>query len=300
MRAKARLEDLFVTRVDAVSAPANRRRFLMLKEEVEDMPETAVQEVERQGLTAEQTEKIKRALELLYPLFEEGVLPDSVIATLAQLVGYPLPAGVKPYPAPAPEASEEASEEATKKTEAVVCEATSEGSVASAETTPKAAVEEQTPKEDVPESAPVAKAAKPAAPSIELEELRKTREELEALKKALAEERAAREKREFEEAIKSEMPSLLTLAPDLVDVLFSLRKSGNEKTLESLKKLEAVIAASPLFKELGSQGPAEESPWDVLDREARALLEKGEAKTIEAARVMVLSKDPELYKKLRG
>ena len=300
MRAKARLEDLFVTRVDAVSAPANRRRFLMLKEEeVKDMPETTVQELEGQGLTAEQKDKIKRALELLYPLFEEGVLPDTVIAILAQLVGYPLPEGVKPYPYPKPypAPAPQASEGTTKETEAVVCETQPEGSEVSAEAAPKAAAEEPAREEEVPASAPVAKAAEP---SIELEELRKTREELEALKKALAEERAAREKREFEEAIKSEMPSLLTLAPDLVDVLFSLQKSGNTKTLESLKKLEAVIAASPLFKELGSQGPAEESPWDVLDREARELLEKGEAKTIEAARVMILSKNPELYKKLRG
>lgn len=86
MRAKARLEDLFVPRVDAVSSPANRRRFLVLKE-VGTMPETFREEEKtKKGLTAEQEEQVKKALEILYPLFEEGLIPDVVIATLGKLV----------------------------------------------------------------------------------------------------------------------------------------------------------------------------------------------------------------------
>jgi len=290
MRAKARLEDLFVPRVDAVGSPANRRRFLLFKE-VGEMPE-ALQEEEKKtkGLTADQQDQVKKVLEILYPLFEDGLIPDVVIAALGKLVGYPLPEGVKPYPYPypnpgaypgpypkpygypAPEETACSTEEAAKSEPNVV----------------KAKQE------------PVEKAEEAPKPSAELEALQKAQAELEALRKALEEERSIREKKEYIETLKSQIPSLMSIAPEIADLLFTMKKSGDARLEEAFKKLEAVVSASPLFKELGSAGQVEESPWDVVEKQAQELLAKGAAKSIEAARVMVLSKNPDLYRQLRG
>ena len=256
------------------------------------MPEATAVEERKEGLTAEQQDKVKRALELLYPLFEEGLVPDVVIAALGKLVGYPLPEGVQypqpyPYPYPYPKTGSEGQQPVATETKGQEPEPQPQETAQ--------AIEKSEEKAEV-------KAEAKLAPEIEL--LQKARDELqrelEELRKALEEERSAREKKEFVETIKSEMPSLMALAPELADLLFALRKGSDQKALETFKKLEAVVAASPLFKELGSAGHVEESPWDILEKQARELLEKGQAKTIEAARVMVLTRDPELYRQLRG
>jgi hypothetical protein len=288
MRAKARLEDLFVPRVDAVSSPANRRRFLLLKE-VGAMPET-LQEEEKttKGLTAEQEEQVKKALEILYPLFEEGLIPDVVIATLGKLVGYPLPEGVKPHSYPSAE-----HEAYPKPYGYPVLQETAR----SANAAPQEAATSE-PKSTEVKQEHVEKAEAPK-PSAELEALQKAQAELEALRKALEEERLIREKKEYVETLKSQIPSLLSIAPEIADLLFTMKKSGDARLEEAFKKLEAIVSVSPLFKELGSAGQVEESPWDIVEKQAQELLAKGVAKSIEAARVMVLTKNPDLYLQLR-
>jgi hypothetical protein len=144
------------------------------------------------------------------------------------------------------------------------------------------------------------KAEEAPKPSAELEALQKAQAELEALRKALEEERLIREKKEYIETMKSQIPSLMSIAPEIADLLFTMKKSGDSRLEEAFKKLEAVVSASPLFKELGSAGQVEESPWDIVEKQAQELLAKGAAKSIEAARVMVLAKNPDLYRQLRG
>jgi hypothetical protein len=294
MRAKARLEDLFVPRVDAVSSPANRRRFLLLKE-VGEMPETLQEEEKKtQGLTADQQDRVKKALEILYPLFEEGVIPDVVIAILGKLVGYPLPEGVKPYPYPYPHPGAHPG----SYPKPYGYPAPQETSC-STNTAPQEATKSEPNAAEVKQES-VEKAEEASKPSAELEALQKAQAELEALRKALEEERLIREKKEYIETMKSQIPSLMSIAPEIADVLFTMKKSGDTRLEETFKKLEAVVSASPLFKELGSAGQVEESPWDIVEKQAQELLAKGVAKSIEAARVMVLYKNPDLYRQLRG
>jgi len=299
MRAKARLEDLFVPRVDAVGSPANRRRFLLFKE-VGEMPE-ALQEEEKKtkGLTADQQDQVKKVLEILYPLFEEGLIPDVVIAALGKLVGYPLPEGVKPYPYPYPYPHPGAYPQYPGPyPKPYGYPAPQETACSTSTATEEAAKSEPNAAEAKQES--VEKAAEAPKSSAELEALQKAQAELEALRKALEEERSIREKKEYIETIKSQIPSLMSIAPEIADLLFTMKKSGDTRLEEAFKKLEAVVSASPLFKELGSAGQVEESPWDIVEKQAQELLAKGAAKSIEAARVMVLSKNPDLYRQLRG
>jgi hypothetical protein len=294
MRAKARLEDLFVPRVDAVGSPANRRRFLLLKE-VGEMPETLQEEEKRtKGLTADQQDQVKKALEILYPLFEEGLIPDVVIATLGKLVGYPLPEGVKPYPYPYPYPHPGAYSGPHPKPYPVPQE-----TACSTNTAPQEATKSESNAAEVKQES-IEKTEEAPKPSAELEALQKAQAELEALRKALEEERLIREKKEYIETMKSQIPSLMSIAPEIADLLFTMKKSGDTRLEEAFKKLEAVVSASPLFKELGSAGQVEESPWDIVEKQAQELLAKGAAKSIEAARVMVLSKNPDLYRQLRG
>jgi len=297
MRAKARLEDLFVPRVDAVGSPANRRRFLLLKE-VGEMPETLQEEEKKtKGLTADQQDQVKKALEILYPLFEEGLIPDVVIAALGKLVGYPLPEGVKPYPYPYPYQHPGAYPQYSYP-KPYGYPAPQETSCSTNTAAEEAAKSEPNVAEVKQES--IEKAEEAQKPSAELEALQKAQAELEALRKALEEERLIREKKEYIETMKSQIPSLMSIAPEIADLLFTMKKSGDTRLEEAFKKLEAVVSASPLFKELGSAGQVEESPWDIVEKQAQELLAKGAAKSIEAARVMVLTKNPDLYRQLRG
>lgn len=280
MRAKAKLSELWVPRVDLVYRPANRRRFLLFKE-VNAMEDQAIQEA---ALTPEEKELIKKVLADLYPLFEENKIPDSVITMLGKLVGYPAPEGAYPYPYPKykypypkypypyPQVKELLEGLPNREeVETIISKALEE----------KDKEFEEVRKQD-------------------LAELEKAKAELEELRKAFAAEQDARERAEAKAQVEAKFPNLAKLEPSLVETVVSLRKAeGYEKLLEGLAKVEQVLGQSSLFKEIGGTAPEPEKT-DILETRAQELLTKGLARTIEQARAKVLLSDPELYRTLRG
>lgn len=277
------MKDLIVPRVDAVFGPANRRPFLLLKEEVARMPETsevaAASEAEKTGLTAEEKDAIKAALGTLYPLYEENKIPGSIIAALGQLVGYPAPEGQPKgegaYPQPYPGYKE-------------VVKAL----------------------EQLPNKEEVERLLQSVTKSIEderktyREEIEKANSKVIELEKALAQEREIRERREFESNIGGTLDSLAKHTGEgFIGQLFEIKKSMTDEKwaafVETLKKLNELTKAVPIMKELGSSAK-EESPEDILTARAKVLVEKGLAKTMEQARIKVLEEDRGLYKALRG
>lgn len=292
---RMRIVDLFVPRVDAVSRPANRRKFLLMKEEVSNVEETL-----EKALTEEQKEAVKEALEKLYPLFEEGVLSGNLIAALGALVGYPAPEGVKPYPYPYPKPYPKPyypypKTSAAKTVEGSGAEASSEGTTETAsledvQALIKKAVEEARKEWEAQEKA-------------KAEELAKSQARLAELEKALALEKEARERDAFLAHANETYPQISKLLGEKQSVLFELKKSAGEESWKALEdlfaRLNKMLVSSPLLKELGSGATTEESPEEKLEKKARELLEKGLAPTIEQARVRAALSDRALYEELR-
>ena len=238
------------------------------------------------ALTAEDKEVVKSVLAKLYPLFEEGKIPNDVIAKLGALVGYPAPEAAYPYPYPGkypypstypyPQAKElEKFLEGLpnrEEVETVISQAISEVQKSLEETRKK-----------------------------DLEALQKAQAEVEELRKALEAERDAREAAQLTADLKAKYQTIANVQPDLIDLAVSLRKSADfEKLMTALERIELLLSKAPLLKEIGENVPQEKSEAELLDERARELLAKGLARTLEQARVKVIQSDPELYKKLRG
>lgn len=239
---------------------------------------TTASEVKKIDLTPEERDAIKTALGILYVLYEENKIPVDVIATLGRLIGYPVPEAEpkteEAYPKPYPDYQE-------------ILKAL----------------------DQLPNKAEVERLLQDFTKRIEnerkayLAEIEKANSRVVELEKALAQEREARERREFESHISKTLDSLVKYAGEnFIGQLFEIRKSMTDEKwaafIESMKRLNEFTKAVPVMKELGSS-VREESPEEILETRARALLEKGLAKTIEQARVKVLEEDKELYKALR-
>lgn len=280
-KVKGILRDLIVPRVDAVFGPANRRSFLLLKQEVTQMPETNEGAVEvKAELTPEEKEAIKTALVAIYPLYEEGKVPGSVVAALGKLIGYPAPEGLeeekKPYPYPYPGYKD-------------VMKAL----------------------ERLPNRSEVESLIQQVAKSLEEErkvyvaEIEKSKARIAELEKALELEKEEKESRAFVAEMSSTLDAISArTGEDFIKNLYQIKKSMSGESwtsfVNSMKKLNELLKAVPIMKELGHSIKQEESPEEILAARAKALVEKGLAKTIEQARAKVLEEDKGLYKALRG
>lgn len=236
------------------------------------------------ALTAEDKELIKGVLAKLYPLFEEGKIPNEIIAKLGALVGYPAPEGAYPAPSqyPGPQCPPY----------------------------PQARGLEQflagLPNREEVETV-ITKAIEEVEKNLEevrkkdLEALEKAQAEIAELRKALEAERAAREATQVSAELKAKFPTIAQAQPELIDLAVSLRKSQDyEKFLANLERIETLLSKATLFKEIGEKAPEVKSEAEILEEKARELVSKGLARTMEQARVKVLQADPELYRKLRG
>ena len=89
---------------------------------------------------------------------------------------------------------------------------------------------------------------------------------------------------------------------EFVPVLAKLRKADDDGEIAGAveKVLDAAVEAmnkSGVFKELGTAGSPDGpgAAMVVVEKDAKAILEKGDAPTIEQARVIAMSRKPELY-----
>ena len=310
------LTDLVVPRVDLVRFPANLREFLVLKSkeggvsmadtnEALDLDEVLEQEgpkvekeeqaVEEEAkatveLTDEEKEKLKDALEALYPLREKF---PRIVNFLGSLLGYPkavetAPASPYPsaYPYPRPyygyPSIRKAIEDKLSDLPDEVREQVLKAWDAEVEKTEKALAEQQ---------------EKWAAL------IKKAQEEAEELRKELDEHKRKLREREYVELAKSEYSGLPGMKPEELGRLLmraeeSLGEEDYKKLTGLLKTVSKVIKSSALFEELGS-ALAEDSPERELETKAEELA-KSENIPLEVARGEVLKRDKELFRRLRG
>lgn len=279
MRAKARLLDLWVPRVDLVSAPANRKRFLVLKE-VGQMPDATNTAVVECSLTAEEKQKVKEVLTALWPLYEEGKVPGSIIAQLGALVGYPAPEGYPtPYAYPAAK-----QDDPLAQVKDMISNLAAKDEVKAEVTKAIESIEKSWAEKE----------------KTLVEALQKAEARLKELEAALKAEQEAKERMAILNELKEKYPNVATFAPELIEKAANMR---NTELFESLTKMlatiDGILKQAPLLKEIGERGQ-DTDPRAELEREARTLLEKGEAPSLEKARIRVLEKRPDLYKALRG
>lgn len=318
------LKDLQIPRVDAVRWPAVRKKFLVLKE---------VNGMEKAKLTEEDIEDIKEALKLLYPLWEEGKLPDALIAQLSQIVGYPAPSGAypSPYPCPSPypvQGSPTPAKGAAAEKESMSRTESEGGEKGMAETaktekkenvvqTPEAAVTPSTVQE-----LPLVNTAKsekkpempPASESVALEkadreyllkELSTAKKQLAELEAILKAERRARQLLEKTALVEKEFAGLPMPAGELADLLLDIEERFKDdprlpKFIDTLKKAAGMIRASEALKSAGVSTSATSSSAALeLEQKAQQLLKEGKARTPEEARALVLKADKDLFERYR-
>ena len=89
---------------------------------------------------------------------------------------------------------------------------------------------------------------------------------------------------------------------DFAPVLAKLRKADDDGELAAavekvLDTFAEAMSKAGVFKELGTPGSPDGPPnaMAAVDEDARKILEKGDAPTIEQARVIAMSRRPELY-----
>lgn len=230
------------------------------------------------SLTPEDKEAIKTALVAIYPLYEENKIPGSVVVALGQLIGYPAPEGYekeqKPYPYPG-----------YKEVMKVL--------------------------DQLPNRSEVESLIQQVTKSLEEEkktyiaEIEKSKAHVAELEKALEQEREMKERNVFSTEMCSVLDSIASCAGnEFVGALYHIKKSMSDEAwtnfVESLKKLNELVKAVPVMKELGHSVKQDETPEDILATRAKALVEKGLVKTLEQARAKVLEEDKGLYKALRG
>lgn len=316
------LEELEVPRVDLVRAPANRRRFALMKsqerevhmekntqdfeevvaqtQEANPAPEepkeneTATQDVQIQieaqagSLTDEDRKILRQVLELLQPLKEK--LNPALLDTLAAAAGYPAKAPISPYPQPQygypqpMKSIEKALEQAglPEQERERILKALKE-----AEEREREAIEKER-----------------KALFEQLESLRKANE---ALKAELDKQRMTLRHREFVEKAEKEYPNLPIEPEKLADVLIQLEdrlpEDARKEVLRLLKAHNDLIAKSAFLRELGTAAAeAEEDlsdPEAVLEERAKELA-KERGIPLEVAKGEVLKEDRRLYQALRN
>lgn len=243
--------------------------------------------VELCQLTADEKRVVKEALSSLWPLYEEGKIPGSVIAQLGALVGYPAPEGYPqpqqyPYPQPYPKVASESSD------------------LESIKQLLTKAVDKDELKQEITKALESAERAWAEREKALAEALNKAEARLQELEKALEAEREAKEQVAALSELRERFPNIATAAPQVIEELVRIRKSElYESVLKLLGIVEGMFKQAPLLKELGERGQ-DGDPLAELEREARNLVEKGEVPTLEKARVKVLERRPDLYRALRG
>lgn len=307
------LTDLQIPRVDAVRHPAVRRKFLVLKE---------VDGMEKVSLTPEDIEDVKEALKLLYPLWEEGKIPDEVITQLSMAIGYPTPgeAYPKPYEAPTKGNSLEVGNKGggsnmkdTEKKETVVqAQNTAPNAptenVAKAQSTnvaPHDAPSADTPKTHAAENAEITPVEKGDRDFL-MKELAAAKKQLAELEAVLKAERRARQLLEKTAIVEKEFAGLPIEAGELADFLLDLEEKFKDdprlpKVVEALKRAAGMIRASEALKSAGVSVPTSASSAALeLEQKAQKLLQEGKAKTLEEARAKVLKSDRDLFERYRS
>ena len=158
---------------------------------------------------------------------------------------------------------------------------------------------EQVEKDDVvTETVDVVEKAEPVAVTkAEHEAIAKQLDEAQA---EIAKMRDEQRGREFVELAKSELPNLPVAADKLGGLLLKASDALGEDFSELLKLLKAADAqndTAKLFKQLSDGNePEAESFGDRLEKAAKALVEKGDAPTIEQAQSLAMKRNPELRK----
>jgi len=283
-----RLKDLDVVEVSLVPRGANRKKFLIFKEDDPPMEEIlkAVleteledeQKVEEVLKAAKLSDKakgaVKGALKILSAYKDE--LPKDIMKTLAGLAGYG-------YPEPAEKAKGKKDEEEDKKK--------------------KYGYPAPTKKEDgsydfsgIPEE------VRPAVEALwkEQQEAVKKAEELE---KVLKEERDKQLRKEFIQKAADEFANLPTKPEEFGLVLKGLA----EKAPEEYTKLEGVLKAAneaiekgALYAEIGRGGmPAGDSAVAKVEAMAAGLVQKDANLSRMDALAKVLAENPKLYEQYR-
>lgn len=266
-----RLTDLDVFEVSLVPRGANRKKFLVLKEEVNGMDleelyeivtkteaegEEALEELTKAGLSEKAINAVKGALRLLNAYKDE--LPKDILKTLAGLAGYG-------YPEPQEKAQESKEERPDIKKD--------DGTLNL---------------EAIPEE------VRPAIEALwkEHEEAIRKAQELEAV---LKEERDRQLTKEF--VAKASAFANLPIKPEeLGPVLKRVSESSQEdyQLIEQvLKAADEALGQSRLFAELGSEIPGSE-PLGKVEAMAKELVAKSGI-TYEQAVDRVLVENPELY-----
>jgi len=283
-----RLKDLDAVEVSLVPRGANKKKFLIFKEDDSPMEEIlkAVletelddeQRVEEVLKAAKLSDKgrnaVKGALRLLNAYKDE--LPKDIMKTLAELAGYG-------YPAPTEKAKDKKDEEEDKKK--------------------KYGYPAPTKKEDgswdfsgIPEE------VRPAVEALwkEQQEAVKKAEELE---KVLKEERDKQLRKEFIQKAADEFANLPTKPEEFGLVLKGLA----EKAPEEYSRLEGVLKAAneaiekgALYAEIGRSGtPAGDSAVAKVEAMAAGLVQKDANLSRVDALAKVLAENPQLYEQYR-
>lgn len=294
------LVDLDVYRVDAVANPANRRKFLLLKEMEEEMPEEGAANA-LEALTDEEKESVKSVLAALYPLWEQNKIPDFVIAFLSESVGYPKPEGSK-YPHPLAKPYPQPARPAEKTLEGLTEE--DRGRIANFRDLLNALWKEkkipdtimdwfnealgtaqEKPTPDAAREAPIAKALL---------------SEVSELRKALAQERKMRELIELRVMVQKELAHIPMPEGELAELIQAIKEAAPSvatKVVGVFKEISKILQGAKFLETAGSSQEA--SPRKVLETKAHELLVAGKARTIEQARASVLKQDPALYNEIK-
>jgi len=279
-----RLKDLDAVEVSLVPKGANRKRFLIFKEddslmeeilkavlETELEDEQKVEEVLKAAkLSGKAQNAVKGALRLLNAYKDE--LPKDIMKTLAELAGYG-------YPAPAEKAKDKKDEEEDKKK--------------------KYGYPAPTKKEDgsydfsgIPEE---------VRPAVEVlwEEQQEAVKKAEELEKVLKEERDKQLRKEFVQKAATDFGNLPTKPEEFGLVLKGLA----EKAPEEYAKLEGVLKAAneaiqkgALYAEIGRSGGFSGGyAMSKIEAAANSLVQKDASMTKEQAITKALEMHPELY-----
>lgn len=236
-------------------------------------------------LTADEKRAIKEALASLWPLYEEGKVPGAVIAQLGALVGYPAPEGYpQPYKSPASAYPHPAQKSDLEDLKQMLSEV----------------VDREEMKQELTKALEGVEKAWAEKEKALTEALQKAEARLAELEKALQQEQEEKERLAVLSELREKFPQIANSAPQLLEELVNIRKSEMfDAMIKLVSMVEGMLKQAPLLKEIGERGQ-DGDPFAELDREARALVEKGEATTLEKARVKVLERRPDLYKALRG
>lgn len=283
---KNRLTDLEVAEVSLVGKPANKRSFLVFKEEggvempdvnekileilQEELPENIVSQLaegELEDLEEEEMEALRSAVKLLRAYKQE--LPENVLETLAELAELKLPE------------NEEEEVIGQDEDEKIMAKKMLKG---------------------YPE--PVKKAdgsfdlsGVPKEQRAIIEALWKQAERSELLEKQLQNEVDQRLVKQFVE--KAEAFSNLPIKASEIGPVFKTLAERAPKEFEKidsiLKAVDEALGQSKLYKEIGSNHQGASNAWDKVEQLAAQIVQKDNQMTKEQAIAKVLEQNPALY-----